>query len=69
MEPSTSMMSSPTLVMWAIVGRDTMDAAMACTSFSKVYLLTPKVKTQCCYGYKADECICNTRLNGEVKYS
>jgi len=60
MEPSTSIMSSPTLV--AIAGRDIMDAAMACTSFSKIYLLTPKLKTQCCYGYKADECICQYKI-------
>ena len=55
MKPSTSMMSSPTSV--AIAGRGTMDEAMANTSFSKVCLLTPKLKTQCCYHYKADECI------------
>ena len=55
MKPSTSMMSSPTSV--AAAARGTMDAVMANTSFSKVCLLTPKLKTQCCYDYKADECI------------
>ena len=55
MKPSTSMMSSPTSV--ATAARGTMDAVMANTSFSKVCLLTPKLKTQCCYDYKADECI------------
>jgi len=55
MKPSTSMMSSPTSV--AAAARGTMDAVMANTSFSKVCLLTPKLKTQCCYHYKADECI------------
>ena len=46
MKPSTFMMSSSTSV--AIAGRGTMDAAMASTSFSKVYLLTPELKTQRC---------------------
>ena len=40
------MMLSPKLV--AIPGRGTIYAVMASTSFSKVYLLTPKLKTQRC---------------------
>ena len=40
------MMLSPKLV--AIPGRGTMCAVMASTSFSKLYLLTPKLKTQRC---------------------
>ena len=65
MKPSTSMMSSPTSV--AIAGRGTMDEAMANTSFSKVCLWTPKLKTQCCYNYKADECICHRQYKIEQR--